>query len=65
MRKTIKAARGETIQVDYGRDNSSHTAIDGTKNGKMGGSVANLDHSLKGSVPAMDGPDRGKKNRFS
>lgn len=64
MRKTEKAARGQTIQCDYGRDDSSHK-LSNTTGYPMGGSKENLSHSLGGASARQDGTGKDKKDRFS
>ena len=61
MKKT-SAARGQTIRVDHGRDDSSHK-LDGVKPAKMGGSTTNLAHSLSGASAKVDA-NPGRKNKF-
>jgi hypothetical protein len=49
-----KVSRGHTHAKDFGRDNSTggHGEAEG-RDLKMGGSVDNLSHSLKGAMPNM------------
>jgi hypothetical protein len=63
-RMTDKAARGQTIQTDYGRDNSSHK-VKNPHGAPMGGSVTNLAHSLPGTVANQEGTGKNKPNKFS
>lgn len=62
--KTEKAARGQKIVTEYGRDNSSHNVAN-AMGGKMGGSPTNLAHSLPGTSAEQKGDPSPKKNRFS
>lgn len=62
-RKTKKAARGQTIQADMGRDNSSYSTSD-SRSMTFGGSVENLAHSLPGTSAKQDGTGHNKSNKF-
>lgn len=62
MKKT-SAARGQTIRVDHGRDDSSMKS-DGVKQSKFGGSTTNLAHSISGASAKSDS-NEGTKNKFN
>lgn len=62
---SMKAARGQKVVTEYGRDNSSHNLPD-TKGGSMGGSTTNVAHSLPGASAKEGGnASKDKTDKFS
>lgn len=63
MKKTEKAARGQTIRTETAPDRSSYkqNANEALMGKKMGGGPRNTGHSLSSAGDTVDYMDKGKK----